>query len=280
MKKFTLQLAVYSWVFLGSLGAAFGSDYHSPRTAALGGAGHAGPTLNDAIYLNPSYGALLPSYSLAIGYLWYTGDLLHGRGLNVSIQDGRSELFQAGVGYTQREDANTVHIGAAKSLNEKLGTGLGAKFFFLKGDSRTAVREATFSTTFVPVQWMQLAVIVDNLFQTASSREHGLYREIILGTKVNVQNLVLIYFDPHFTPSLDRTYGHELGLEFGVATDFFVRMGQFHNSLVPSQQGARGRGYGLGFGWIGPRMSLDYALSRPITPEASTVHNMSMTVYF
>ena len=35
------------------------SDYQSPRTAALGGAGHASPLLNDAIYLNPSFSSFM-----------------------------------------------------------------------------------------------------------------------------------------------------------------------------------------------------------------------------
>src|SRR5436305_13181621 len=85
--------------------SAFGSDFHSARTAALAGSGHAGPLLNDSVFLNPSYASFLPTYSLALQYLKFSGPSrpgesdYHGRNYSVSIQDGRNELFQAGVAY-------------------------------------------------------------------------------------------------------------------------------------------------------------------------------------
>ena len=44
----TLVIAGFAALF--STGSALATDYHSPRTAALGGAGRAGPLLNDSIY--------------------------------------------------------------------------------------------------------------------------------------------------------------------------------------------------------------------------------------
>src|SRR4051812_25896306 len=80
-------------ICLGFSGAsALASDFHSARTAALGGAGRAGPLLNDGIYLNPSFLAFLQSYTFAGQYEWNKGDA-HGRILQASIQDGSSQLL-------------------------------------------------------------------------------------------------------------------------------------------------------------------------------------------
>ncbi|MBI4925638.1 MAG: hypothetical protein HY843_06910, partial [Bdellovibrio sp.] len=113
--------------------AAIASDFHSPRTIALGGAGHAGPLLNDAIFLNPSFASFLPTYSFGFNYLSFAnqndiGD--KGRILNVSIQDGRSEVFQAGAAYTQKSDGSYLHVGASKNFVNRFGFGIGGKFFF------------------------------------------------------------------------------------------------------------------------------------------------------
>lgn len=258
------------------------SDFHSVRTVGLGGAGHAGPTVNDAIVLNPSYGSLLKSYSMAFNYLWYKETDFSGRQLNVSLQDGMSELFQAGVSYTQRGDANLLHLGASKAVVERVGVGLGGKMIFPKDGSRKLIRDATLSTSGIPTDWLQLVGVVDNLFQSDEGKERGFYREFILGTKVNVQGIVLLYFDPHYTPNLPSgdTYGHELGAEFVLGSDFFLRLGMFRNSAVPMLAGARGRGFGFGLGWIGPRTSLDYGIQRVLEPVGATSHIVGLSVYF
>src|SRR5947209_4004303 len=106
-----LGLVFSTALILGSFGlSAQGSDFQSARTAALGGAGHAGPMLNDAIYLNPSYASFLPTYAIGGNWVTFNGkdDHFKGRAANLTVQDGRNEYFQAGVGYTLREDGSFV----------------------------------------------------------------------------------------------------------------------------------------------------------------------------
>src|SRR4051812_17667173 len=75
------------------------SDFQSARTAALGGAGHAAPLLNDSIYLNPSFESFLPTYTGAANYFNHSAGAvdaegsheLHGRGWNASLHDGKNE---------------------------------------------------------------------------------------------------------------------------------------------------------------------------------------------
>src|ERR1700733_5937950 len=116
------------------------SDFHSPRIAALGGAGHAGPLLNDSIYLNPSYAAFLPTYAIAGNYGWanYNDSQLKFKNQNLSIQDGRSDMFEAGLAYTHRDDGMLIHLTAAKALiPSRLSVGVGGKAYFPANNGST-----------------------------------------------------------------------------------------------------------------------------------------------
>src|SRR6185437_10296999 len=165
-------------LLLAFIPAAQASDYQSPRTAGLGGAGHAAPLLNDSIELNPAFGSFLPTYSMALDFAWTNP----GRAYDISVLDGRSDLFQAGVEYTVRDDMSMVHVGASKAFLKRMGFGLGGKFFFGKSGSPSG-RDATLALSGIVSDWFQTSFIVDNLFQTDAGIAHGLYREYILGTK-------------------------------------------------------------------------------------------------
>ncbi len=271
--------------------ASFASDYHSPRTAAIGGAGHAGPLLNDSIYLNPSFGSFMPAYSLSGNYLYYSSprppgqdyDEHHGHMANVSVQDGRSELFQAGVGFTQSDSARIVNIGASKAFMQRYGVGIGAKLLLPFHDDRTLVKDGMASFSLIASDWAQIVGVVDNILETKDGKPRGLYREYILGTKFNIQSMILLYFDPHIAPSVSEigqpSFGHESGVEFTLMSDLLLRGGIFRDAHVPFAN-VRGSGYGLGFGWLAPRISFDFGMSRISTPFIATAYNMGMTVYF
>ena len=273
-------------LFLFASLPSWASDYQSPRTAALGGSGHAGPMLNDAIYLNPSFVSLLPSYSLGANYLYYTapsdsessGDP-HGHNINVSVQDGRSEMFQAGVGFTMMEDRKIFNMGASKAIIQRFGVGVGGKFLLPNTSAPHPIWDTMLSVTGVPFDWIQLAGIVDNIAETQEGLPFGLYREYILGTKFNVKGIFLGYFDPHIAPHAENSFGYELGLEFPFFEDFFLRLGTFRESNVPWLN-VRGRGYACGFGWIAPRSSYDLAIHRTLEPVIATTIELGMTIYF
>lgn len=259
----------------------FASDFQSPRTLALGGAGHAGPSLNDSIYLNPSNTSFQQTYGISMSDLRFGNN---GRNLNISVQDGRSEFFQAGVGYTRKNNLNILTVGASKSVLEQFGIGLSGKFLYPStpgsGQSET-VRSSMLSMTFAPSQSLQFAAIADNLFESDTGKRYNLYREFILGSKLNLENILTLYFDPHWTPSLpQQVYGYEAGAEVGIFKDFFLRVGKFKNASIPHQDGVRGQGYSFGAGWLAPKLSLDFAMSHDIEPVAEKVQTLGATVFF
>lgn len=269
---------------------AFASDFQSPRTAGLGGAGHAAPLLTDAIYLNPSYSSFLQSYVMSVNYGYFHGGdqnadgnyPIHGHMLNGSVQDGRSELFQAGVGLTFKDDSKVLNIGASKAFLQTLGAGLGAKMIFPHTGNGNNAQDLIFSTTFMATNWFQVAGVVDNIRQTSDGLTQGLYREYILGTKANIMDLAFLYYDPHLAPSVKgiSTFGQEAGIELTPMVDLFFRGGLFRSSNIPELKNARGNGYALGFGWIAQKLSLDFAVKRTLVPVGDTMTNLGMTVFY
>ncbi len=294
MIKIPLSLAWFC-VFLSAVAGA--ADFHSPRTAALGGAGHASPLLNDALYLNPSYASFLPTYGIGVHYMnGNFGGTQKTRSLNASIQDGRSELFQAGVGMTLRDDGKLINLGASKALGKEFALGLGGKLVLPNNDrggsGTKMLSDVNFSASYIATEWLSLSVTGDNLIQSEQVRARGMLREITLGSKFNVEGIFLVYADPHLTMEQPKTkysdlpYGYQFGLEFPLLSDLFLRFGRFANSYVPFFQSPHwdavhhGSGYGFGAGWLAPKVSIDYGLERMILPQSASAHHIGATIYF
>ena len=272
-----------SLVFSVGYTTAWATDYQSPRIAALGGAGHASPLLNDAIYLNPSYASILKTYGLGINYLKFkgtgAGDEPKGRNFSLSVQDGKTELFQAGAAYTKREDGVLVHVGVSSLVSEQISIGGGAKFY-MNDSTRSTGRDGTLAMTYLTSAKTQFSLTIDQLFESKASNERGLQREFTLGTKYNIEKILLLYGDPHYTPnSTVGKYGYNVGAEVVVMDDFFLRGGYFRNSYVP-QTLTRNRGMGLGAGWVGPKISFDYGYQRILDTPQTFTHSFGTTVYF
>ncbi|MCM0604546.1 MAG: hypothetical protein KA715_00480 [Xanthomonadaceae bacterium] len=257
--------------------SAYSSDYHSPRTASLGGAGHATALGNDSVYLNPAYTPFISATSVGLYWTnWNSNFGAYGRNYSVSIQDGRSDIFQAALSHTQRDDGRFIHVGASKSLIEKTGLGIGGKIYFPNNQNWTA-SDMTIAMTAVPIAWFQLAIVVDNVFESAYGRTINLTREWIFGTRTSVLGILTLYIDPIFLPSLNQTWGFESGAEFHVMTDLNLRLGLFNNAMIP-MLARRDQGWSLGAGWTGPRISLDYAYLQ--TQTGANSHNFGATLYF
>ncbi len=285
-----LFISCISWIMITLSLQTHAADFHSPRTDGLGGAGHASPLLTDAIYLNPSFTSFMFTHALSTHYLSYCCGTqqtpqgptdFHGHNLNISVLDGTTEaIFQAGVGYTRREDAALLHIGASKSIARRLGIGTGVKVIFPNEKFASRITDATFSASGLISSWFQSALIIDNLFESAQDR--SFYRDFILGTKFNITKIILLYLDPHWMPSLPQDkarWGYQTGLEFPFFSELFLRMGIFKNSMIP-YQAQLGDGYGFGLGWLAPRLSVDYAFSRVTQPLSSLAHNFGFSIYF
>lgn len=249
-------------------------EFHSPRTLSLGGAGRATPLLGDSIYLNPSYASFSPVYSIGGNY---TSIKEGGRNYNFTIMDSRTELFQAGIGYTRYQGSAAVNFGASKLAVSRLGFGLGSKFI-IQDQNKKVSSDFIFSATYAGIPWLFSTIVIDNLMATFE-------RTFYLGLKFIPVHNVMIFFDPLYTPehTTGKKLGYHLGIEFGLLADFYFRIGQYRHGEIP-YLGTRGNGFGLGAGWIGPKLNFDYALARALSTEKgdpfTSVHSFSTTIYF
>ncbi len=263
-------------------GTAHATDYYSPRTAALGGAGKAGPLGTDSIYLAPAMTSFLKGYSGSVSYFGYDGpndSEPHGRVFHMSAHDGSNEMFQAGVGYTRRADAVLVHFGASKALTQELGVGIGGKRFFNHA-VLDSLNQANLSVVYFPLDWLQSTLLIDNLIENTASKRWNLYREVSLGTKFNIQKILLIYADPQYTPNAPgKKFGYQVGAELPLFSDLYARFG-INRDVIQPHLAAYGRGVGWGAGWIFPKISLDFAMYRTIAPVRSSGKVFSATVSF
>jgi hypothetical protein len=258
---------------------AFASDYQSPRTLALGGAGHAAPLISDAVFLNPSMGSMLPVYSVSGGYLWSD----QGRNYSVGIQDSRTELFQAGLAFTRREGFGVVNVGASRGFLERFGVGLGAKFYM--PDNGGITQDFSVSGTVLITREATVSFLIDNLVQNSLMRNFGNARDFILGTRLTVFESITLFMDPHYSPDyrLGKKAGARFGAELQVMTDFYLRLGRTLNAPI-AYMNARGTGFGFGAGWIGPKIAIDYALHRTMVTDLgqafTTANTVSTTIFF
>lgn len=273
MKKILIALAVLTST------PSFAVEYLSPRTSALGGAGRAAPLLNDAIFLNPSYASFAPVYSVSGGWTWSE----RGRNYSVAVQDARTDLFQAGIAFTRREQNGAINIGASRAVLAQLGIGIGSKILIDDNTSKMT-SDFLFSTSFIATSWMYSSMVIDNLMETDEGKKRNLFRTLYFGFKFIPTKEIQIYLDPLYSPSYSagNKAGYSVGVEFGLLADFFLRMGKFMDAEVPYMN-TRGEGFGLGLGWIGPKLNIDYSMHRVVRNHAgipfTTAQSVSMTIF-
>jgi hypothetical protein len=97
---------------------------------------------------------------------------------------------------------------------------------------------------------------------------------------VNLQNILLLYFDPSYRPSVDTSkYGQAMAAELMIFQGFYIRYGLNRNVTQP-HLGTFGRGIGYGAGFNFPRLSLDFSIYRTMAPVYTNGKVYSMTILF
>ncbi len=259
--------------------SAQAQEYESPRVLALAGSGHAAPWLNDAIFMNPSYASYTPVYVLSSSYLM----MPNGRNYSVSIQDSRTEMFQAGAAFSRREGLGVINVGASKVALANWGIGLGFKY--LIPDEGKLNQDISASSTYLFTKTFNIAFVADNLLENKTGQLFGAYRTFILGVRYLALDTVSMYIDPFWSPSyeLGPKFGFAAGLEFSLMADFFFRIGRGVNTPI-TYMNDRGDGFGFGLGWVAPRLSLDYGMHRTTISDrgsnVTTAHTASCSVFF
>jgi hypothetical protein len=156
--------------------------------------------------------------------------------------------------------------------------GLGGKMRLGTGGDPNLI-DGSVSATYIVSPLLQLAFVADNVLETERKRERGLNRQFTVGTRFSIENIWIIYADPHFTPNVDNQFGLDVGMEFRMFPDLTFKIGHFRESQLPHLN-QRGKGYSVGAGWVGPRLSLDLAIVRTLEPIATSSTVAGFTVFF
>jgi hypothetical protein len=303
-KNTSIQALLYTAKTLSFLGlflfflnfpiSAHSQVFESARTAALGTSGRAAPILTDSLYSNPAYMAFLQTYSANFTWKPYRASerdadgnpTRRGRVYGVALQDGRSPLVAGGVGFATGPDDSRLVLGAGKKLGDRFGAGINFRWSF---DSPTYPSTQDFSLSGLYVITSNLLVSggVDQIFANATDSANGYLRSYWLGTKWTIMHMLILYLDLYNTPE-NSTFGyapwsHRLGVEIDLGSSVFLRFGQFRNARLSHSRTEASGGYGLGIGWTGPKLALDYGLLRTtvtsIFPQ-TVAHHFSATLYF
>ena len=274
--------------FLIPIQDSFGSDFQSPRTTALGGAGHAAPFLTDAIYLNPSHLYLLPFFGAGANYLYHEASFFPsttgsgvGSDYNLSVMASSRQLpVQFGAGYTRRDDGTLIHFAASFGLWDRLSLGVGAQFLTTPSGNLIGSPDMGLSMSMIVSTSFRLAVVVDHVLGALQS--NGFFTDIIVGSKWQILPEWSILVDPHFGPdTLGGAYalGIEAGTEVRIGEYLFVRAGGYSNSVLPFVQ-VKGSGVSGGLGFTFPKVAIDYALGGVLSPQVGLFHNIGVKVFF
>jgi hypothetical protein len=279
---------ICTFSFLVSI-TTLASDFQTPRTSGLGGAGHAAPVLTDAVYQNPSYISMMPVLALGLNDLSYpgrglpksaNGDEAFSNSYNVSAQNGsRDSWFQYGIGYSQGDFFSSVHLVFSKGFSDRFSMGIGTKVITPAGGTEERFVDGSLAVSGIATDWFRFSLILDNVLD--SGKANGLSREFTLGTKFNLFSVLQLYLDPLWVSDSifgQSGWGYELGAEFPFLDYFFLRTGIFKNANVP-HEGLRGDGFGFGLGILMPFTSLDYAYTRVLGAVTTFAHHFSITFY-
>ena len=175
-------------------------------------------------------------------------------------------------------------VSVSLQVIQQLGFGLGSKILLDDGTNKMT-SDFIFSSSFIATQWMYTALVVDNLIQSSDARTRNLYRTFYAAFKFIPTKEVEFYLDPLYSPdyAAGTKAGFSLGVELGLLADFYLRAGRFVDAEI-EYLNTRGAGYGVGLGWIGPRINFDYALSRVLSSHINvgnmTAHALTTTIFF
>lgn len=259
---------------------SFALDFVTARTASLGETGRGSALTNDTILLNPSLIGFQPAQAVAGSYQWKKD-----KNFYLSAVDGKNQWFQAGLSFTRRSDMDFIHLGLAKRITNWMSVGTLVKRYATRSNSLAKDGRAisgfdggpSFSfilpKSALPVQ-TQLGLAVDGFMHSKSDEPNVEPRNIGLGAKVNLSEILLIYADyVQYLPQISGAYNsYHAGLELALAgTELFGRGGLM---------GFRDTGWTVGAGWVGPRIALNYAYqNKQVHQERQINHIASIEIF-
>jgi len=282
------QLAPWCLLLLLTGKAGYALDFQSSRTLSLGQTGRGGALLTDTIQLNPSLLGFQSAFALSGTYNWFSSTASpqssNNRTLNAAVIDGKNEYVSAGLSYTRRIDLDMIHVGLGKRVLPWLSIGATAKRFNTRSNSvavegrQVADFEGGVSTSVaLPKETVglpiQFGATLDNIRHLAGHEAYIGPRQAGVGTKVTVNNMLMLYAD--YVRSFSRIKGdyneYHGGAELALGSEFYARGGLF---------GKNQSGFSYGVGWVGPKIGVNYGFQyQKELADRARVHAITVDLY-
>ncbi len=249
-----------------------------PRTLAMCGAMEARININESLYFNPASSAHSRMFSIDTGFAWQHSDLLPGRSdtFYVNAVDTENEMFGGGVGYYKRNIGGLGSEWDVRGMFNKLlfanrmGLGVGIHYTkFNEGVDKKSNLNADFGFIFLLAKKTLIGGTAYNLFGDTNKINT---RSIDLGIRHTMWDFFSATFDfeHHFVKKTTFTGALELLYKNGI---MITVSGQKNMNLGNIF-------WGMGLGYVGPKISLIYGTMNAATAPYSFMHSFSLRVFF
>lgn len=258
---FGLILALYPTFILGYLGI---EDYESTRIKSSAGAGIATVLLNESPLLNPASAIFFNKSSF---YYQKDNTSLDEEAKNrpskyrnenseaLTIID-TSSAVKGGLSYQYQRTNAGKRVRYSTSLAGPISKKTGLGLIYRYSEEQSLIYEEKYSQFVAGIMYVHSEKLVLGGTIVDPVQDKPEYFNYTAGVHFKISPFFTLIFD---IGSGDvHNYSDEAFTKWAIQLNsfknFFIRYGQFHNKNTNKQ------GTGVGFSWIGPRLSLDWAL--------------------
>lgn len=247
--------------------------WQTTKTASLGGAGIASPTMIEGLYLNP---AMFSFFTNSSFYFQDTlaklepksadrtdtfGNDRNPDGFTAAITDG-SNHSKGGFSYTDQEESATKRkrygFGFAGMIDGNSSVGI--NYSYIQQSYQEGSREIKESLHIGSIGYLN---ILSPQFSIGFTWNDPFWADrinskTIFGIQYHPVESIALLLDAGQDPkrSINKTFNYSAGVEYEFYQDVFARFGVFQDKLFNL------RGYGFGLGWIGARIGFEVAMKQ------------------
>ncbi len=249
-----------------------------PRTLALSGNMTARVNLNESIYYNPASSAHSRCTSIDAGAAWNNIPSIDGRvdSYFANALDTEGGIFGGGLGYARRSITSGGSEWELRGiinkllLSNKLALGIGISYLSYNHQGQ---KGNNVNTDF-GLLWL-----------LAPKSIIGVTAYNLLGDKHNLETRALAFgfrqtFWDFFSVDLDFEHRFKKKTTFGGALELLYRNGLMLTLSGKRNQNLKNTSWGMGLGYVGPKISFIYGTMNAITAPFSFAHSASLRVFF
>jgi len=264
---------------LSSLSAqSFDQRIFMPRTLAMCGAMDSRININESLYFNPASSAHSRMFSIDTGFTLQHNSLVPGRvdTLYANAVDTENEMFGGGVGYYRRNVGGLGNEWDVRGvfnkllLKNRMGLGFGVHYTkFNHNVDKTSNMNVDFGAIFLLAQKTLLGGTAYNLI---GDKNNINTRSIKLGIRHTMWDFFSATFD--FEHKLSKKTTLTGALELLYKNGIMITMSGQRNVQLDNIY------WGMGLGYVGPKLSLIYGTMNAATAPFSFMHSFSLRVFF